>query len=116
MAELVLHGLRLRHYRNVETFAMYADWRLDEDADDDAVTAGTNSIDIGDPEACVWRDEADARIVRFSFDVNASDFDEAGQRVKQCLAQLSAAGLPGKIIHMEGSTETHLSKWELEDL
>jgi hypothetical protein len=100
----------------VDTFAMYADWRRDGDADDAAVTAGTNAIEIDDPEACVWRDEADARVIRFSFGVEGSDFEDAGQCVKQCLAQLSAAGLPGKIIRMEGSTETHLAEWEPEDL
>ena len=100
----------------VGTFAMYADWRLDEDADDDAVTTGTNAVAIDDPEACVWRDEKDARVIRFSFDVDAADFDEAGEKVKRCLAQLAGAGLRGKIIHMEASTETHVARWEPNNL
>ncbi len=95
---------------------MYADWRLDAEAGDEAVTTGTNAMTIEDPEACVWRDEKDSRVIRFSLNVDATDFDDAGEQMKRCLRQLRLLGLPGRIVGMEGTTDTHMAKWESEDL
>ena len=83
------------------TYAVYADWRLDEQVTDEVLAVGATALPIDDPEACVWRDESDSTVVRLSFDLEAGALESAIEQARSCVGQFSNLGLPGVVTRIE---------------
>jgi hypothetical protein len=98
----------------VTTFAVYADCAVGMRPSVDEQVRFAE--ELPDPAACVWLDGAGEAVVKASFDLSATGFEDAVARGRKTVAEaLGRAGLAGMVVALTAMTEEGQARWTADD-
>jgi len=87
---------------------VWAEWELGESVTQDVLGAIARAWPQDDEPFCSSVSDQDPRVVVLSFDVDASDEDEAFARARSSVeAMMQLLGVQGRLGPLQGYTDTH---------
>jgi hypothetical protein len=94
------------------TYVVYGKWDHGLPIDSPALERLNVTFRPDDPKACVWIEPAEPSVLCLSFDVEATDYDDAiAQGLSALIGAAESVGLAGRAVELVAVTEEGQAVW-----